>query len=75
LAASREIRNYLFRAEFPGDAEKDAERTMLAENLETDLEADVLKVGHHGSKNSTAPDFLAAVRPRMAITVPSRSVR
>jgi hypothetical protein len=38
LAASREIRNYLFRAEFPGDAEKDAERTMLAENLETDLE-------------------------------------
>jgi competence protein ComEC len=51
----------------PGDAEKDAERTMLAENVETDLEADVLKVGHHGSRNSTTPDFLAAVRPRMAI--------
>jgi competence protein ComEC len=32
-----------------------------------ELEADVLKVGHHGSKNSTTPDFLAAVRPRMAI--------
>jgi len=40
---------------------------MLAENVETDLEADVLKVGHHGSRNSTTPDFLAAVRPRMAI--------
>jgi competence protein ComEC len=51
----------------PGDAEKDAERTMLADKPETELRADVLKVGHHGSKNSTMPDFLAAVRPRMAI--------
>lgn len=51
----------------PGDAEKDAERTMLADTPETELRADVLKVGHHGSKNSTLPDFLAAVRPRMAI--------
>ena len=50
-----------------GDAEKDAERTMLAENPETELRADILKVGHHGSKNSTMPDFLAAVRPRIAI--------
>jgi len=51
----------------PGDAEKDAERAILAENPEADLQADVLKVGHHGSKNSTMPDFLAAVRPRVAI--------
>ncbi len=51
----------------PGDAEKAAERAILAENREEDLEADVLKVGHHGSKNSTMPDFLAAVRPRVAI--------
>jgi competence protein ComEC len=51
----------------PGDAEKAAERAILGENSEEDLEADVLKVGHHGSKNSTMPDFLAAVRPRVAI--------
>ena len=51
----------------PGDAEKDAERAILGENGEAELQADVLKVGHHGSKNSTMPDFLAAVRPRVAI--------
>ena len=51
----------------PGDAEKDAERAILAENSESELQADVLKVGHHGSKNSTMLEFLAAVRPRVAI--------
>jgi competence protein ComEC len=51
----------------PGDAEKDAERTILSENSEAELRADVLKVGHHGSKNSTMPDFLAAVKPSIAI--------
>jgi competence protein ComEC len=51
----------------PGDAEKDVERTILSENGEADLHADILKVGHHGSKNSTMPDFLAAVHPRTAI--------
>jgi beta-lactamase superfamily II metal-dependent hydrolase len=29
--------------------------------------ADVLKVGHHGSKNSTMPEFLSAVAPQVAI--------
>jgi competence protein ComEC len=51
----------------PGDAEKEAERAILAENDENSLQADVLKIGHHGSKNSTTPDFLAAVKPRVAI--------
>jgi competence protein ComEC len=51
----------------PGDAEKQAESTMLDENGETALRADVLKVGHHGSKNSTMPGFLAAVHPRVAV--------
>jgi competence protein ComEC len=51
----------------PGDAEKDAERAILAENPEGELRADVLKIGHHGSKNSTMPDFLTAVQPRFAI--------
>ena len=51
----------------PGDAEKEAERRMLAENGSDELQADVLKISHHGSKNSTTPEFLAAVRPRLAI--------
>jgi len=51
----------------PGDAEKQAEAAMLSENDTGTLHADVLKVGHHGSKNSTMPDFLAAVAPRISI--------
>jgi hypothetical protein len=51
----------------PGDAEKQAERAMLKENSEEDLHADVLKVGHHGSMNSTTQEFLKAVRPQVAI--------
>ena len=51
----------------PGDAEKQAEAAMLAENDTAVLHADVLKVGHHGGKNSTMPDFLAAVAPQISI--------
>jgi competence protein ComEC len=51
----------------PGDAEKQSEREILSENAEVDLRADVLKIGHHGSKNSTTEDFLAAVHPRLAV--------
>jgi competence protein ComEC len=51
----------------PGDAEKEAEREMLSQNTEDELQAEVLKIGHHGSKNSTTPEFLASVKPRLAI--------
>jgi len=51
----------------PGDAEKEAERGMLVENGQHALQAEVLKIGHHGSKNSTTAEFLAAVKPRLAI--------
>ncbi len=51
----------------PGDAEKQAEREILSENAAGHLWADVLKVGHHGSKNSTTEEFLAAVHPRVAV--------
>lgn len=33
----------------------------------TDIQSDVLKLGHHGSKTSTSPEFLEAVRPSYAI--------
>ena len=51
----------------PGDAEKQAEKQILTENGEEALRADVLKVGHHGSKNSTTDEFLVAVHPRVAV--------
>jgi competence protein ComEC len=51
----------------PGDAEKQAEHAILEENRADSLQADVLKVGHHGGKNSTTLEFLAAVQPRVAI--------
>jgi competence protein ComEC len=41
-----------------GDAKKQAEQEILVENPAALLHADILKVGHHGSKNSTSPDFL-----------------
>jgi competence protein ComEC len=51
----------------PGDAEKQAESEMLSENIAEAMRADVLKTGHHGSKNSTTQEFLAAVRPQVAV--------
>ena len=51
----------------PGDAEKQAESSILSDSGEAALRADVLKVGHHGSKNSTTPGFLAAVHPSVAV--------
>ena len=51
----------------PGDTEKQAEREILSENSAEAMHSDVLKIGHHGSKNSTTPEFLAAVRPQVGI--------
>ncbi|HET8635620.1 MAG TPA: competence protein ComEC, partial [Acidobacteriaceae bacterium] len=54
-----------------GDAESPSEARMVAEG---NLHSDVLKVGHHGSKTSTTPAFLAAVSPSFsAISVGRRN--
>ena len=50
---------------FTGDMEKDAETDML--DLEMDVKADVLKVGHHGSSTSTGYRFLYEVDPEYAV--------
>jgi len=50
---------------FTGDAEKEVEKRMLVDKL--DLEADVLKLGHHGSDTSTTEDFLKNVSPKAAV--------
>ena len=48
-----------------GDMEKPMEARLLSNA--TDLHADVLKVGHHGSKTSTIQPFLDAVAPSIAL--------
>lgn len=50
---------------FTGDAEMEAEASILAFGPE--LQSEILKVGHHGSKTSSSKAFLAEVQPEMAI--------
>ncbi len=50
-----------------GDASVDVEKNLIANLPRTELIADILKVGHHGSKTSTSPEFLQVVRPDFAI--------
>ncbi len=48
-----------------GDLEMDAEQCLL--NYDSFLRADVLKVGHHGSKTSTSEAFLSLIQPYYSI--------
>ncbi len=48
-----------------GDAEKQVEWALLDRGPQ--LKADVLKVAHHGSRTSTTAEFIAAVRPAVAV--------
>src|SRR3989338_6027374 len=50
---------------FTGDLEERGERLLGV--FGASLNAEVLKVGHHGSSTSTSEDFLAHVQPRLAI--------
>ena len=50
---------------FTGDAGDMAEAAMLATN--EDVSAQILKVGQHGSDAASSPEFLAAVKPAVAI--------
>src|SRR5699024_1949106 len=50
---------------FTGDAYKEDERTMMS-NVGT-VQADILQLGHHGSKTSSDPAFIEAVNPDIAI--------
>lgn len=51
---------------FPGDAPDEIENYVLALDQEK-VNSDILKVGHHGSRTSSAPEFVAAVSPQAAI--------
>lgn len=50
---------------FAGDAEEESEEEML--NGAADLEADVYKVSHHGSRTATTEEFLQEVEPEYAV--------
>lgn len=50
---------------FTGDAEREAEQAILDSGA--DLSATVLKVGHHGSANSTTYPFLREIMPEYAV--------
>ena len=48
-----------------GDAEVDSEEEIIASGV--DIDADVLKLGHHGSSTSTSEAYLDKVDPKDAI--------
>jgi competence protein ComEC len=50
---------------FAGDASSNIESELLKSN--ENLKADILKVGHHGSKHSSSIAFLRAVKPMYSI--------
>jgi len=65
---------------FTGDMEKEAEKRLLEKGI--NLQADILKVGHHGSGTSTTKEFVEAVKPEYTIisvgtrfkSIPSKDV-
>ncbi|MEK7519600.1 MAG: ComEC/Rec2 family competence protein [Patescibacteria group bacterium] len=50
---------------FTGDAPKSVEKELMERPI--NLKADVLKVGHHGSRTSTADEFLQKVLPDFTV--------
>ncbi len=50
---------------FMGDAQDISEGEMMKKQL--DIQADILKVGHHGSHSSTTQPFLDKVNPKYAV--------
>jgi competence protein ComEC len=58
---------------FTGDIEAEAEN-YLVDNYAQELQADFLKIPHHGSRNSSSSEFLQAVNPQEVwITASSRN--
>lgn len=52
---------------FTGDAEKTAIEEYLAEYEQSNIDIDLLKVGHHGSYTSTTKELLDKVNPEYAV--------
>jgi len=52
---------------FTGDAEKEAEASMLIKSDMPVPDVEILKVGHHGSNTASSSDFLTVTSPEVAI--------
>lgn len=52
---------------FTGDASEPEEEDLLESGALRSVQADVLKVGHHGSRESSTEEFLATIRPTYAV--------
>jgi competence protein ComEC len=52
---------------FTGDADRAAESRLLDRLAAPGLRSQVLKVSHHGSEGATSAQWLAAIRPRVAV--------
>ncbi len=50
---------------FLGDVYKSAEKELIEKGI--DIDAEVLKVSHHGSKTSSSPEFVEKVSPEIAV--------
>ncbi|WP_429972207.1 DNA internalization-related competence protein ComEC/Rec2 [Enterococcus sp. AZ015] len=58
---------------FTGDLEQAGEKKLIHDY--PNLKVDVLKLGHHGSRTSTAPEFVAAIDPQFGIVSSGRNNR
>ncbi len=53
---------------FTGDIEKEAENKIIEKYGDTNkLNANIIKIAHHGSKTSTSEDFINKVKPQIAL--------
>jgi competence protein ComEC len=52
---------------FMGDAEEEAEASMLVSSVVPVIDIDILKVGHHGSSTASSPEFISIVKPEIVI--------
>lgn len=50
---------------FTGDADKNIEKQIIRDN--PNLKADILKLGHHGSKTSSCKEFLEQISPEACV--------
>ncbi|WP_052144509.1 DNA internalization-related competence protein ComEC/Rec2 [Halalkalibacter okhensis] len=58
---------------FTGDLEEEGERRLV--NSYPELEVDILKIGHHGSRTSTTEPFLEQLKPKAAFVSAGRNNR
>ena len=58
-----------FSIMFTGDIEEEAEKAILEQysNNINKLQANILKIAHHGSKTSTTENFLKTISPKIAL--------